>query len=133
MSSPGTLWVCAAVLIEDGYVMLTQRHASSAHPGAWEFPGGKIEHGEDPRAALRREMLEELDLEVRVGDVLELTFQVRQSGPLALLFFAVERAPNARPPRPLDVAAIRWSPLDALPLDEMTPADRVMGERLAAS
>lgn len=58
------LLVAAAVLIDaDGRVLVCQRSPTQSHPGKWEFPGGKIEPGETPEAALRRELFEELGVE----------------------------------------------------------------------
>ena len=58
------LLVVAAVLIDpDGRVLVCQRTATQSHPGKWEFPGGKVEPGESPEAALRRELWEELGVE----------------------------------------------------------------------
>ena len=58
--------VAAAVLLRpDGSVLLAQRPAGKAYAGYWEFPGGKFEPGETPRAALVRELREELGIEVR--------------------------------------------------------------------
>ena len=117
MSTPATphptLWVCAAVLVERGRVMLTRRPAGGANAGAWEFPGGKVEPGEAPRAALARELLEELALPVAVGDVLEVAFVEREEGALALLFFEVARKRPLVAPQPLQVAAssgLGWTP-----------------------
>ena len=59
-----TLLVAAAVLIDaDGRVLMTQRPPGKAHAGQWEFPGGKVEAGESPEVALRRELFEELNVE----------------------------------------------------------------------
>ena len=58
------LLVAAAVLIDaDGRVLVCQRSDQQSHPGKWEFPGGKVEAGETPEAALRRELFEELAVE----------------------------------------------------------------------
>ena len=64
-----TVRVAAAVIIEDGRVFATRR-ASGASRGGWEFPGGKIEPGETPQQALAREIREELDTDILVGDLL---------------------------------------------------------------
>ena len=63
-TAPDLLLVVAAVLIDaDGRVLVCQRGPGQSHPGQWEFPGGKIEPGETPEAALRRELWEELGVE----------------------------------------------------------------------
>jgi 8-oxo-dGTP diphosphatase len=64
--SAGIVRVAAAVVLRaDGRVLLAQRPAGKAYAGYWEFPGGKLEPGESPRAALDRELHEELGLVVR--------------------------------------------------------------------
>lgn len=65
-----TKQVVAAVIIKDGKVFATQRGYGEFKDG-WEFPGGKIEPGETPQQALRREIREELDTEIEVGDLIE--------------------------------------------------------------
>lgn len=65
-----TIEVVAAIIIQDGKVFATQR-GYGEWQGWWEFPGGKIEPGECPQDALKREIKEELDAEIEVGDLLE--------------------------------------------------------------
>lgn len=65
-----TIEVAAAVILKDGAVFATQR-GYGPWKGWWEFPGGKIEAGECPQEALVREIREELDAEVEVGELLE--------------------------------------------------------------
>ena len=65
-----TIEVVAAVIVKDGKVFATQR-GYGQWQGWWEFPGGKIESGECPQEALVREIREELDAEIEVGDLLE--------------------------------------------------------------
>ena len=65
-----TIEVVAAIIIRNGEVFATQR-GYGEFKGWWEFPGGKIESGECPKEALKREIREELDAEIAVGDLLE--------------------------------------------------------------
>lgn len=65
-----TIKVVAAIIIKEGKVFATQR-GYGEWQGWWEFPGGKIEPGECPQDALKREIKEELDAEIEVGDLLE--------------------------------------------------------------
>lgn len=65
-----TIEVVAAIIIKDSKVFATQR-GYGEWQGWWEFPGGKIEPGESQRAALKREIREELDAEIIVGDLLD--------------------------------------------------------------
>ena len=65
-----TIEVVAAVIIRDGKVFATQR-GYGQWKGWWEFPGGKMEAGESPQEALKREIREELDAEIKVEELLE--------------------------------------------------------------
>ncbi|MGI6012457.1 MAG: 8-oxo-dGTP diphosphatase MutT [Ruminococcus sp.] len=65
-----TVKVAAAIIIKDNQIFATQRGYGEFKDG-WEFPGGKIEFGETPQKALVREIKEELDVEIEVGDFLK--------------------------------------------------------------
>lgn len=65
-----TIRVVAAIIMHEGKVFATQRGYGEFKDG-WEFPGGKIEDGETPQDALIREIKEELDTEVEVGELLD--------------------------------------------------------------
>lgn len=65
-----TIEVVAAIIVRGGKVFATQR-GYGEWKGWWEFPGGKMEDGESPVDALKREIREELDAEIEVGELLE--------------------------------------------------------------
>jgi 8-oxo-dGTP diphosphatase len=120
-----TVLVAAAIIVENGRVLLTQRKAGTHLEGAWELPGGKVEAGEDPREALVRELREELGIEATVGDVVDVTFHRYEDAQKAvlLLFFAAARTHASPEPRAIDVAAIEWASKDALVDARFPPAD----------
>ncbi|HMI88806.1 MAG TPA: (deoxy)nucleoside triphosphate pyrophosphohydrolase [Polyangiaceae bacterium] len=118
-----TLLVVAAVIIEGTRVLLTQRKAGTHLAGAWEFPGGKVRAGEDPRHALVRELREELGIDAVVGEVMDVTFHRYPERSVLLLFFEVRRVPHSPEPRALDVADYRWAGDDELDEATFPPAD----------
>jgi 8-oxo-dGTP diphosphatase len=120
-----TVLVAAAVLVEGGRVLLTQRKAGAHLAGKWEFPGGKVEPGEDPRAALRRELAEELGIDAEVGEIVDVTFHRYDDAQKAvlLLFFEASRRPGSPEPQALDVAAFQWAGGAALDPALFPPAD----------
>jgi 8-oxo-dGTP diphosphatase len=115
--------VAAAVIIEDGRVLLTQRKRGTHLAGAWEFPGGKVERDEDPREALVREIREEIGVEIAVGEPVEITFHRYPEKSVLLLFFEARRLDRSKAPEALDVAAIRWARADDLDDTAFPPAD----------
>lgn len=66
----GRVRVTAAVIAREGRVLLAKRPEGGRHPGAWEFPGGKVEPGESLGECVAREMAEEMGVRVSVGPVL---------------------------------------------------------------
>jgi 8-oxo-dGTP diphosphatase len=120
-----TVVVAAAVMIEGPRLLLSQRKAGTHLAGAWEFPGGKVEPGEDPRDALRRELREELGIEARVGEIVDVAFHRYEDADKAvlLLFFEAAREPGSPEPRAVDVAAVRWAEKGELRDGEFPPAD----------
>ncbi|WP_066479983.1 MULTISPECIES: (deoxy)nucleoside triphosphate pyrophosphohydrolase [unclassified Sphingomonas] len=117
--------VCAAAMVDgDGRVLVQQRPPGGDMAGLWEFPGGKIEVGETPEAALIRELGEELGIDVEASCLAPAVFASAPLGArhLLLLVFVLRKwtgVPTAR-----HATALRWLrpvELHALP---MPPADR---------
>lgn len=113
--------VVGAVIVKDGAVLCAQRGPFGSLAGMWEFPGGKIEPGETARAALEREIAEELECQVSVGDEVVSTRHEYDFGFVTLTTFyceLVEGTPNLT-----EHAEVRWLAPEALEALEWAPAD----------
>ena len=116
------LVVGAAILHPDGRrVLAAQRRAPRSYPGRWEFPGGKVEPGEDELAALRRECREELG--VGVEPLVRLGGDLRAAGGRLVLRVWTARLVDGEP-RALEHAALRWLTRDELDGVDWLDADR---------
>lgn len=113
--------VVGAVITKDGLVLCAQRGPAGSLAGLWEFPGGKIESRESPRAALQREIAEELHCEVEVGDQVAATTHEYDFGVVTLTTFYCQLV--AGTPELTEHAAIRWLPPSELTTIEWAPAD----------
>lgn len=131
-TAPSLLLVTAAALVaENGQVLLQQRSAHRSMAGLWEFPGGKIESGETPEQALARELAEELGIIVTEDALVPAAFASAPLGEsrLLLLLYLVRRWEGE--PQPLDAAALRWVTVDDMRDLPMPPADVPLVEALA--
>lgn len=111
----------AGVLRQRGKLLLAQRYADDSEGNKWEFPGGKVEWGEDPRSGLKRELDEELKVTAAVGQLLEAISVVRDGIHLVLLYF--ECRIDAGCPEAVECQQIGWwtpAQIDGLP---KPPAD----------
>jgi 8-oxo-dGTP diphosphatase len=82
--------VVAALIVKNDKVLVCQRTRHQTMPLKWEFPGGKIEDGEQPRDALRRELEEELGIDAEIGDeVARIRHNYKNGGAVELRFYAV--------------------------------------------
>jgi 8-oxo-dGTP diphosphatase len=82
--------VVAGLIVKDGKLLVCQRTRHQTMPLKWEFPGGKIEEGEQPRDALRRELEEELGINATIGDELvRIQHEYPNGGMVELRFFVV--------------------------------------------
>lgn len=122
------LIVTAAIIFHEGRVLVTRRPPEARHGGLWEFPGGKLEADETPEAALRRELLEELDLPVEIDRVFDIVHYRYDWG--AVLILAYLCHPEHTRVRNLQVAEHRWLLPDELAALPFLPADRPLIEQL---
>src|ERR1700745_499838 len=82
--------VVAALIVKDGKILVCQRTKHQTMPLKWEFPGGKIEEGEQPREALRRELDEELGIDATIGDeIARIRHEYRSGNSVELRFYVV--------------------------------------------
>jgi 8-oxo-dGTP diphosphatase len=115
--------VAAALLDGDGRVLLQQRAPGRAMAGLWEFPGGKVEPGERPEAALVRELEEELGIAVEIEALSPAAFaSADNDGRHMLLLLYLCREWRGEP-RALDAAALKWVRPDEMGALPMPPAD----------
>ena len=120
--------VTAAVLFRDGRVLIARRPPGKHLAGKWEFPGGKIEAGETPEAALRREMHEEFGIEVAVGSFIAAQIHDYGVKRIELLAYRVHHVSGEFEPHDHD--AMEWvSPRD-LRSHDMAPADEFIVRHL---
>ena len=115
-----TLVVVAGALIEQGRLLVAQRDRPPELAGWWELPGGKVNAGETDAGALRRELLEELGIEVSVGA--RLGADVALSPTVTLRAYLVTRAGGVLHPQ--DHRALRWVGAEDLDGLAWVPADR---------
>jgi 8-oxo-dGTP diphosphatase len=123
--------VVAGLIVKDGKLLVCQRTRHQTMPLKWEFPGGKIEEGEQPRNALRRELEEELGILANVGDeVKRIQHEYPNGGMVELRFFVVrgfEREIENR-----IFKDMQWADPKDLPKYDFLEADVLLVRDLAA-
>lgn len=129
--------VVAAALTRHGRVLCAQRPQQGELPGLWEFPGGKIEPGEQPIDALRRELREELSVDVEIGDEVAQTTHAYPFAEVTVTTFRCElRSPGVTLHvhqaavwlAPSEFGTLEWAPADLPAVDALT---RLLGEDLS--
>ena len=113
-------------------ILIGQRKPGGRHALKWEFPGGKVEPGEDPRAALARELREELAIDAVIGPLIEgYDFRYRPESLTRLTFFQVTQYSGEI--SNLDFAALAWVRPENLPSYDFLAGDVEFVKRLARS
>jgi 8-oxo-dGTP diphosphatase len=123
------LVVAGLVVDERGRVLLTQRREDQSLPLQWELPGGKVEPGEAPVAALARELTEEIGVAVEVGPVWDVLFHAYPEFDLVMLVYRC-RIPDGQVPWCREVRDLAWSPIEELGSRDVVMADRPLLLRL---
>lgn len=123
--------VVAALIVQHGKLLVCQRTRHQTMPLKWEFPGGKIEEGEQPRDALRRELDEELGIQATVGDELaRIQHEYPGGGIVELRFFVVREFQGELENRIFK--DIQWAEPKNLPRFDFLEADLTLVRDLAA-
>jgi 8-oxo-dGTP diphosphatase len=125
--------IVAAAVVREGpgrAVLLTRRRKGQHLAGFWEFPGGKVEEGEDPEAAVVRECLEEIAVTLEVADVLEVAWHRYAEKDVLLLFYDCRLASGEV--QDLEVAEHAWVEIDRLGEYALPPPDARLVTKLRA-
>jgi 8-oxo-dGTP diphosphatase len=117
-----TIRVVAAVISRGGRYLITQRRPTAVLPLLWEFPGGRVEDGEEDTAALKREIRERLDVDVSVGAMISFISHPYEKYTVDLYLY--ECALQDDEPTAKGVNAYRWVPSSEFDRYPFTPADQ---------
>ena len=123
--------VVAGFIVQNGKVLICQRTKYQPMPLKWEVPGGKIEEGEQPRTALRRELQEELGIDAVIGDELvRIHHTYKNGGTIELRFFVVDAFQGDIENRIFK--EVRWVGRKDLPKFDFLEADAGLVKDIAA-
>ncbi len=127
-----TVLVAAGVIrrANDPAILLTRRPTGTHLEGLWEFPGGKVEEGEDPRDALVREVREECGVEIEVDEIVDVIFHAYPKKSVLLLFYEARLVSGDI--QHLEVADHAWVPPEKLRDYPLPPADEPLLKKLIA-
>lgn len=119
--------VVAAVIKRDSTIFATQRGYGN-YKGWWEFPGGKIEEGETPQEALKREIKEELDVSIKVGELIDTIEYDYPEFHLSMDCFWCEIKEGE--PKLIEAEAARWLEKNELDSVNWLPADETLIQKI---
>lgn len=123
--------VTAAVIISQNRILMAKRLPFGNEANKWEFPGGKVEPGEDPRSCLERELKEELGIAVTVDRVLEVVSEANHEQHLVLIYFHC-RVRNGQP-APLQCQEVKWVNPEEIDILDKSPADERFWDTIKTS
>ncbi|PGZ94972.1 8-oxo-dGTP diphosphatase MutT [Bacillus pseudomycoides] len=123
------IYVVGAVIVENEKILCAQRGLTKSLPLKWEFPGGKIEDGESPQEALKREINEEMHCKVQIGEQIDYTAYEYDFGIVHLKTFyckLIEGTPvltehvSIKWLRPNELASLDWAPADIPTIEKLS-------------
>jgi len=120
--------VVAGVIRRGGQLLITQRMPDDTLAGYWEFPGGKVDPGEELKTALRRELREEVGVETEIGEEIHRIVHPYPDRDVRLYFFDARIISGE--PQKLEVADLRWVNVDQLMDYQFPEADRPLLNQL---
>jgi 8-oxo-dGTP diphosphatase len=123
-----TIRVVAAVIEKDGRYLITQRRTSAVLPLLWEFPGGRVEESETDAAALKREVLHRLGVDIDVGQLISFVSHPYEKYVVDLYLY--ECTITSGEPSPLAVSAFKWVTSAEFDQYAFTPADEASMNKL---
>lgn len=113
--------VVGAIIIKSGKILCAQRGPAKSLPYKWEFPGGKVEKGESPQEALKREIQEEVKCDIGIGKQVEHTVYEYDFGVVHLTTFYCHLLEGE--PVLTEHASLKWLPPNKLASLDWAPAD----------
>jgi 8-oxo-dGTP diphosphatase len=130
-SATNVVEVSAGLIFRHGLLLITLRHPEAHLGGLWEFPGGKVDSGESPEDCLKRELVEELGIEVEVKELIETVAHEYPEKSVRLKFFRCEWLRNE--PRALGCADFAWVGREQLANYTFPAADSQLLQKLQAT
>ena len=129
MKNPKPILVTAGIIRNGDRILICQRKRSDRYGLQWEFPGGKVQDGEELKGALRRELAEELAIQAEVGEEIYRLVHRYPDRYVEVVFFGVPSFKGQVENRVFE--AIEWAPQVRLPNYDFLEADRELVSRLA--
>ncbi len=120
--------VTAGIIINNERFLITQRKENSNQNLKWEFPGGKLEKGESPEEGLKREISEELGIEVKVGDVFEVVYHKYEDKTILLLCYICKYLSGQV--RAIECNDFEWVSLNNITKYDLLEADVKIKEKI---
>ncbi len=125
-----TVIVCAAVILKGSDVLLAQRKEGTSQAMKWEFPGGKLEEGENPESCIIREIKEELNITVAVKDIFKVVAHCYSDKRILLLSYLCRHADGI--PVAYGCKDFAWVPVTKLLNYDLAEADLPIAKKLQA-